>query len=124
MGDIIAKNHVGSVLCEQTSLGDPLIEMLRSYLWNGNYNIPIGGIHITENTKTALIFGIGDFLAQRGPIDACGELREQMGKLVFCLNKAGNARIQSMPEEPNMIVPLALAVRQARQYFKENETPK
>ena len=119
VADLLCKYQVRAVAADQTSAGDPVLEILRNSLWSGRHlDADIEGVVFTNQSKRELIDNLAVRLAH-------GEVRfPHMEQLVrelqfyeYELTESGHIRTGARPGyNDDCVMALALALRIAPGY--------
>ena len=114
--DFLRRHRVIAVLTDQTSIGDPLLEHLRSKLYELGVETQVEGFVFTNQSKRELIDELAlRFASSSISIPRHEELLRELQYFEYRLTGAGNVRLQaSSGFHDDLVVALALACRQAR----------
>lgn len=111
------KNHkVSVVLTDQTSIGDPLLEQLRSKLWEDGANICVDGYVFTNQSKRELVENL-TLKFERGAISIPDDenLLRELQYFEYELTSSGNIRMNARTGcHDDLVMALALACWQAK----------
>lgn len=112
----LRKHQVTAVLADQTSIGDPLLEQLRTRLWQSGWDAPVEGCTFTNQVKRELIEHLAMMFAQRTiaiPRDEC--LMRELQYFEYELTSSGGVRLQAAGGcHDDLVIALALACSQVR----------
>ncbi len=111
----LASHRAGSVLTDQTSIGDPLIEQLRARLWESRCETVVEGLTFTSQAKRELIEQLAMRFAQGGiAIPRDEQLMRELQYFEYELTPSGGVRMQGAGGcHDDLVTALALACRQA-----------
>lgn len=110
--------RVNSVLTDQTSIGDPLLEQLRKRLWEGGAGIAIDGFTFTNSSKREIIDNLVIRLTNHElAIPDDQHLIRELQYFEYELTAAGNVRMNARSGYTDDIVAaLALALWKGRSH--------
>lgn len=114
--DFLHRYGVSSVLTDQTSIGDPLLEQLRSKLWQSGADISVDGYGFTNQSKRDLIENLSLKFAHRGiSIPRDEALMRELQYFEYELTDSGNVRMNARSgHHDDLVIALALACWQAK----------
>jgi len=114
--DFLRRYGVSSVLTDQTSIGDPLLEQLRSKLWQNSVDISVDGYGFTNQSKRDLIENLSLKFAHRGiSIPRDETLMRELQYFEYELTDSGNVRMNARSgHHDDLVIALALACWQAK----------
>lgn len=114
--EFVSAHHASAVLVDQTSIGDPLLEQLRSKLWETGIDIVVDGFNFTNQSKRELVnhlalrFTHGEIAIPRDE-----HLISELQYFEYEITQSGNIRLNAHTGyHDDMVIALALACRQAR----------
>jgi len=114
--DVLVSNRVSAVLTDQTSIGDPLLEQLRSALWRRRADVRVDGLTFTGASKREIIDHLVLKLAHRQiAIPNDPQLIRELEYFEYQLSEAGTVRMNARPGyTDDCVIALALAAWEAR----------
>ena len=117
--DFLAKHGVIAVAADQTSVGDPVLEILRNSLWGGREtDIAIEGVVFTNQIKRELVDNLAVRLAHREvAIPRDEQLIRELQHYEYELTESGNVRTGARRGyHDDCVMALALALHLAPRY--------
>ncbi len=115
--DFLAGHGVTLALCDQTSIGDPLLEQLQSEVRKRGMGVRIEGYTFTNQSKQELVSDLGIALSQ-GMVSLPGDdhLLEELRHFEYELTTAGSVRMQAVSgRHDDLVIALSLANRAAKE---------
>ncbi len=115
--DFLAGHGVTLALCDQTSIGDPLLEQLQGEVRKRGMGVRIEGYTFTNQSKQELISDLGIALSQ-GMISLPGDdrLLEELRHFEYELTTSGSVRMQAVSgRHDDLVIALALTNRAAKE---------
>lgn len=114
--DFLVRHRVNSVLTDQTSIGDPLLEQLKNALWARQANIGVEGLCFTGTSKREIIDNLVlQFAHRRIAIPDDERLTRELQYFEYELTTGGNIRMNARSGyTDDCVIALALAAWQAR----------
>ncbi|MGC8862989.1 MAG: terminase large subunit domain-containing protein, partial [Armatimonadota bacterium] len=114
--DFLRRHRTTAVLTDQTSIGDPLLEQLRSRLGEMQMDVRVEGLTFTSQSKRELIDSLAIHFAHRTiSIPRDERLMRELQYFEYELTGSGGVRMQARPGyHDDLVLALALACRQAR----------
>ncbi len=114
--DFLRRYGVSSVLTDQTSIGDPLLEQLRSKLWQSGADISVDGYGFTNQSKRDLIENLSLKFAHKGiSIPRDETLMRELQYFEYELTDSGNVRMNARSgHHDDLVIALALACWQSK----------
>lgn len=114
--DFLVRHRVNSVLTDQTSIGDPLMEQLKTALWHHQANVGVEGICFTGTSKREIIDNLVlQFAHRRLAIPNDNRLIRELQYFEYELTTSGNIRMNARSGyTDDCVIALALAAWQAR----------
>jgi hypothetical protein len=118
VASFLERYRVNSVLTDQTSIGDPLLEQLRKRLWRNGAAISIEGFTFTNQSKREIIDNLVIRLTnQEMAIPDDEELIRELQYFEYELTTAGNVRMNARSGyNDDLVSALALAAWKAKTY--------
>jgi hypothetical protein len=119
VADLLGRHRVRAVAADQTSVGDPVLEMLRDVLWNERrLDMEVEGVVFTSQTKRELIDNLAVRLAHGDVVFPNVEpLVQELQFYEYELTEAGNVRTAARRGyHDDCVCALALALRVAPRY--------
>ncbi|HET6452843.1 MAG TPA: terminase family protein [Armatimonadota bacterium] len=119
VADLLCRHRVSAVLADQTSVGDPVLEILRNTLWGERHlDAEIEGMVFTNQSKRELIDNLAIRLAHR---DVSFPYHEQLVRELqfyeYELTESGNVKTGARRGyHDDCVIALALALRIAARY--------
>lgn len=112
----LREHCVASALTDQTSVGDPLLEQLRTSTWQCGIETVIEGRTFTNASKREIIEHLAMLFARGGlAIPNDEQLIRELQYFEYELTQAGNVRMNARSgQHDDLVVALALACWQAR----------
>jgi hypothetical protein len=112
----LKKHRVTAALTDQTSVGDPLLEQLKSRLWESNIDVAVEGYCFTNQSKRDLIEHLALRFAQGTiTIPPDEQLMRELQYFEYELTSSGNVRMNARSGcHDDLVIGLALACWQAR----------
>jgi len=120
VADLLCSFRVCAVLADQTSAGDPALEMLRSVLWSERgLDVDIEGMVFTNQSKRELIDNLAIRLAHREvTFPHIEPLIQELQFYEYELTESGNVRTGARRGyHDDCVIALALALRIAPRYI-------
>jgi hypothetical protein len=117
--DLLAKYGVTAVVADQTSVGDPVLEILRNALWTGRgMDIAVEGVVFTNQNKREMVDNLAIRLAHREiGIPADENLVRELQYYEYELTEHGNVRTAARRGyHDDCVMALALALHLAPRY--------
>jgi hypothetical protein len=114
--DFLRRYKVGSVLTDQSSIGDPLLEQLKARLWECSVNISVEGYAFNNQSKRDLIENLSLQFAHNAIKIPCDEaLMRELQYYEYELTDSGNVRMNARSGyHDDLVIALALACHQAK----------
>jgi hypothetical protein len=114
--DFLVRHQVNSVLTDQTSIGDPLLEQLKNALWAQQANIGVEGFCFTGTSKREIIDNLVlQFAHRRIALPNDERLTRELQYFEYELTTGGNIRMNARSGyTDDCVIALALAAWQAR----------
>ncbi|MHB9035106.1 MAG: terminase large subunit domain-containing protein [Armatimonadota bacterium] len=115
--DFLRRHNVSAVLTDQTSIGDPLLEQLRSKLWEQGADMAVEGYAFTNQSKRDLIENLSlKFAHNTISIPRDEALMRELQYFEYELTQSGNVRMNARTgHHDDLVIALALACRQAKE---------
>jgi hypothetical protein len=115
--DFLRQHKVSAVLTDQTSIGDPLLEQLRSKLWEQGAQMAVEGYAFTNQSKRDLIENLSLRFAHNAiTIPRDEALMRELQYFEYELTQSGNVRMNARTgHHDDLVIALALACWQAKQ---------
>ncbi len=112
----LARHRVSTALADSTSIGDPLLEQLRSRLWESGADVSVEGYGFTNSSKRDLIEHLALKFAHRSvSIQRDEQLIRELQYFEYELTGSGNVRMNGRSGiNDDMVVALALACWQSK----------
>lgn len=112
----LKQHRVSSALTDQTSVGDPLLDQLKSRLAEGNLEIAVEGCIFSNQSKRDLIEHLALRFSQGTiAIPRHEQLMRELQYFEYELTASGNVRLNARSGcHDDLVIALALACRQAR----------
>ena len=117
--DLLAKHGVTAVSADQTSVGDPVLEILRNALWTGRgMDIAVEGVVFTNQNKREMVDNLAIRLAHRElGIPSDENLVRELQYYEYELTEHGNVRTGARRGyHDDCVMALALALHLAPRY--------
>ena len=119
VADLLCRHRVSAVLADQTSVGDPVLEILRNTLWGERHlDAEIEGMVFTNQSKRELIDNLAIRLAHREvgfPYDE--QLVRELQFYEYELTESGNVKTGARRGyNDDCVIALSLALRMAARY--------
>jgi phage FluMu gp28-like protein len=119
VADLLCRHRVSAVLADQTSVGDPVLEILRNTLWGERHlDAEIEGMVFTNQSKRELIDNLAIRLAHQEvgfPYDE--QLVRELQFYEYELTESGNVKTGARRGyHDDCVIALALALRIAARY--------
>lgn len=114
--EFLRTHRVTAALADSTSIGDPLLEQLRSRLWKSNIDIAVDGYGFTNSSKRDLIEHLALKFAHRSiAIPRDEHLLRELQYFEYELTQSGNVRMNAASGmHDDLVIALALAAWQSR----------
>lgn len=114
--DFLKRYRVGSALTDQTSVGDPLLEQLKSRLWECGADISVEGYTFTNQSKRDLIENLSlQFAHNAIKIPRDEALMRELQYYEYELTDSGNVRMNARSgHHDDLVIAIALACLQAK----------
>ncbi len=114
----LRENRVTAALADQTSLGDPLLEQLRSRLCQDGADVAVEGYGFTNQSKRDLIEALALRFAQGTiAIPRDQQIMRELQYFEYELTSSGNVRMNARSGcHDDLVIALALACRQASSF--------
>lgn len=114
--EFLRLNRVTAALADSTSIGDPLLEQLRSRLWESGADISVEGYGFTNASKRDIIEHLALKFARHSiAIPADDRLVRELQYFEYELTDSGNVRLNAAPgQHDDLVIALALAAYQSR----------
>ncbi len=116
VADFLSAHRVNAALTDQTSIGDPLLEQLRSKLWERGAEVSVEGYTFTNQSKRELIEGLAlRFAHGTISIPRDEHLIKELQYFEYELTDSGNVRMNARSGcHDDLVIALALACRQGK----------
>jgi len=116
VADFLRRHRVVAALADSTSIGDPLLEQLRSRLWESGTDVSVEGYGFTNASKRDLIEHLALKFAHRSiSIPADEQLLSELQYFEYELTDSGNVRMNAASGmHDDLVIALALAAYQSR----------
>ncbi|MCE5322054.1 terminase family protein [bacterium] len=114
--DFLCRYRVSSALTDQSSIGDPLLEQLKSKLWECGADISVEGYTFTNQSKRDLIENLSlQFAHNAISIPHDEALMRELQYYEYELTDSGNVRMNARSGyHDDLVIALALACHQAK----------
>lgn len=114
--EFVRRYRPAAVLTDQTSVGDPLLEQLRSRLSESGIDVRVEGCVFTNQSKRELIDGLALHFAHRTiSIPRDERLIRELQYFEYEITCSGGVRMQARAgHHDDLVIALALACRQAK----------
>ncbi len=114
--EFLKRHRAGSALTDSTSIGDPLLEQLRSRLWESGVDVAVEGYTFSNHSKRELIEHLALKFSHRSiSVPRHEQLLRELQYYEYELTTSGNVRMNGRAGiNDDLVIALALACRQAK----------
>lgn len=116
VAEFLRANRVGAALADSTSIGDPLLEQLRSRLWGSGIDCAVEGYGFTNASKRDLIEHLAlKFARHTISMPRDDQLIRELQYFEYELTESGNVRMNGRTGiNDDLVIALSLACWQSR----------
>ena len=116
VADFLKRYKVSSALTDQTSIGDPLLEQLRSRVWEVGLDVSVEGYGFTNSSKRELVDHLALRLAHGTlSIPRDEHLMKELQYFEYELTQSGNVKMNARAgHHDDLVIALGLASWQAK----------
>jgi hypothetical protein len=114
--NFLRKHRVSSVLTDQTSIGDPLLEQLTKKLYENRVDVRAEGLQFTNQSKREIVENLSVLLSKREiTIPDEEQLVKELQYFEYELTQSGNIRMNAHSGyHDDLVIALALACKAAK----------
>jgi len=114
--EFLREHRARAALADSTSIGDPILDQLRSRLWRMGANIGVDGVVFTNQSKREVIENLAMLLARRRlALPDHDALIHELQYFEYELTGAGNVRMNARSgHHDDLVIAVGLACRAAR----------